>query len=67
MGGVWVGVTIYGMGLYAAWCFATAYLIVLAICFFYRFRAGKWKSMRVIEPEVHPGIETMREPNVQTI
>lgn len=57
---VWVGVTMFGMGLYAAWCCATAYLIILAVCFYLRFRGGKWKSMRVIELEVHPGIETMR-------
>ena len=55
------------MGLYTAWCFATAYLIILAICFYYRFKGGKWKSMRVIEPDVHPGLETMREPDAQTI
>tara|TARA_Y100000588_G_scaffold356316_2_gene412528 strand:+ start:5029 stop:6462 length:1434 start_codon:yes stop_codon:yes gene_type:complete len=64
---VWVGVTVFGMGLYTAWCFATAYLIILAICFYYRFKGGKWKSMRVIEPDVHPGLETMREPDAQTI
>jgi MATE family multidrug resistance protein len=32
-----------------AWVFATAYIIVMAICFYFRFRSGKWKSMRVIE------------------
>ena len=64
---IWVGIAVYGMGLYAAWCFASAYLIILAVCFYVRFRGGKWKSMRVIEPDVHPGVETMRESDVQTI
>jgi MATE family multidrug resistance protein len=34
-----------------AWWFATAYIIAMAACFAWRFRAGKWKAMRVIEPE----------------
>jgi multidrug resistance protein, MATE family len=32
-----------------AWGFATAYILVMAVCFTLRFRTGKWKSMRVIE------------------
>jgi MATE family multidrug resistance protein len=39
-----------GGSVYAAWVFATAYIIAMAICFYWRFRTGKWKSMRVIEP-----------------
>jgi multidrug resistance protein, MATE family len=38
-----------GGSIYAAWVFATAYLIAMAICFNLRFRTGKWKTMRVIE------------------
>lgn len=40
-----------GMGepIYWAWGFATTHIIVMSICFFLRFRHGKWKSMRVIE------------------
>jgi multidrug resistance protein, MATE family len=38
-----------GGSIYAAWWFATAYIIAMAICFYLRFRTGKWKSMRVIE------------------
>jgi multidrug resistance protein, MATE family len=38
-----------GGSIYAAWLFATAYIIAMAVCFFLRFRTGKWKSMRVIE------------------
>lgn len=42
-----------GMGdpIYWAWGFATAHIIIMSICFCLRFRAGKWKTMRVIEPE----------------
>jgi MATE family multidrug resistance protein len=39
----------YGWGLYWAWTFASAYIIALGVTFLLRFRAGKWKSMRVIE------------------
>jgi MATE family multidrug resistance protein len=34
-----------------AWWFATAHICVMAACFYGRFRAGKWKALRVIEPE----------------
>jgi MATE family multidrug resistance protein len=40
-----------GMGepIYWAWAFATTHIIVMAFCFWLRFRHGKWKTMRVIE------------------
>jgi MATE family multidrug resistance protein len=39
-----------GRAVYWAWSFATAHIIGMGICFWLRFRHGKWKSMRVIEP-----------------
>lgn len=33
-----------------AWWFATAHIFAMGTCFFLRFRTGRWKSMRVIEP-----------------
>jgi MATE family multidrug resistance protein len=41
-----------GMGdpVYWAWSFATLHIIVMSVCFWRRFRHGKWKAMRVIEP-----------------
>jgi multidrug resistance protein, MATE family len=38
-----------GGSIYAAWIFATAHIVAMAVCFFLRFRTGKWKKMRVIE------------------
>ncbi len=38
-----------GGNIYWAWCFATAYILAMAVCFSLRFRSGKWKRMRVIE------------------
>jgi MATE family multidrug resistance protein len=39
-----------GWGLFWAWGFASVYVCVLGLGFLWRFRAGKWKAMRVIEP-----------------
>jgi MATE family multidrug resistance protein len=39
-----------GGSLYWAWLFATAHIFCMATCFWFRFRSGKWKTMRVIEP-----------------
>jgi MATE family multidrug resistance protein len=44
----WV-VTGRGRGLYAAWTFASLYVILLALTFLFRFLQGRWRSMRVIE------------------
>jgi MATE family multidrug resistance protein len=38
-----------GGSVFAAWWFATAYIVAMAVCFGLRFRTGKWKTMRVIE------------------
>ena len=39
-----------GGSVYWAWWFATAHIFAMATCFYFRFRTGKWKTMRVIEP-----------------
>ncbi|MBY0527102.1 MAG: MATE family efflux transporter [Gemmataceae bacterium] len=39
----------YGWGLDWAWTCVSAYVIVLALVLLWRFRAGQWRSMRVIE------------------
>jgi MATE family multidrug resistance protein len=44
----------FGWGLLWAWSFASAYIIAEGITFLYRFRVGKWKSMRVIEKAKPP-------------
>jgi len=46
---VYLAVDVFKAGLYTAWFFATAYIIVLGGTFFLRFRQGHWKTMRVIE------------------
>jgi MATE family, multidrug efflux pump len=42
----------YQWGLYWAWGFASVYICLQASCFLVRFRGGRWKTMRVIEPLV---------------
>jgi MATE family multidrug resistance protein len=39
-----------GGSLYWCWVFATLHIIGMSVCFWFRFRGGKWKSVRVIEP-----------------
>lgn len=41
-----------GGSVYWAWWFATAHIFAMAACFYLRFRTGKWKTMRVIEPQL---------------
>ena len=46
-------VTVYAGGsVYWCWIFATLHILGMSVCFWFRFRSGKWKSMRVIEPGI---------------
>lgn len=54
-----------GWGLFVAWGAVTAYVCILALVFLLRFRAGKWKTMRVIEAPV-PTVPA-RIPEVPTV
>ncbi len=47
----YLAVAVFDWGIYATWFFISAYIAVMAIAFYFRFRSGKWKSMRVIEQE----------------
>jgi MATE family multidrug resistance protein len=40
-----------GFDLTWAWVFASGYIIALSLTFWLRFRQGKWRDMRVIEPQ----------------
>ena len=55
-----------GASIYWPWGFATAYILAMAICFYLRFRSGRWKTMRVIESapieaKVRKSLETDHE------
>ena len=48
-----------------AWGFASLYIVIIAGCFWLRFRTGRWKAMRVIEPTVvdaDPDADAAPEP-----
>jgi MATE family multidrug resistance protein len=60
-----VGARYAGWGLYAAWTFATGYLIVLSLVFAGRFRQGKWRTMRVIESAPLAGVPLEEIPGGQ--
>jgi MATE family multidrug resistance protein len=49
LGPTWLAVE-SGAGLFAAWMAPTAYVLVLGVLMLRRFRAGRWKGLRVIEP-----------------
>jgi MATE family multidrug resistance protein len=42
-----------GAGVYVAWMTATAYVVLLGLLMLVRFRAGGWKSLRIVEPHPH--------------
>ena len=46
----------FGWGLLWAWAFVSAYVMLLAVAFFLRFRQGAWRTMRVIEPNLAHGV-----------
>jgi MATE family multidrug resistance protein len=46
----WVGCVVLGAGAYFAWTAASLYVLLLGLLMRRRFRAGHWRSMRVIEP-----------------
>ncbi|MCK9275513.1 MAG: MATE family efflux transporter [Syntrophales bacterium] len=53
----YLAISVFSAGIYIAWTFATAYVSLLGLAFYFRFIGGKWKMMRVIEnspPEIPP-------------
>ncbi len=52
----YIACVLRGAGVYAAWWAATAYIALVGVLVLRRFRAGRWRSMRVIEPHL-PDLE----------
>jgi hypothetical protein len=48
--------SVSGRRRHAAWTTASAYIVLLGLLMMRRFRAGRWKSLRVIEPHL-PDLE----------
>lgn len=47
--GCWLGVKVFGLGLYFCWSVLTGWVCVLGLVFLGRFLQGRWRTMRVIE------------------
>jgi len=48
----WLSIEVWKLGVYGCWALITAWVWIAAVAFFLRFRQGKWRAMRVIEPHV---------------
>ena len=46
---IYIGLTYFGRGLYYSWGCSTAFILSLCLLSIWRYRQGKWKTMRVIE------------------
>ena len=47
----YIGCIMFGAGILTAWTFASAYVFCVGTLLLLRFRAGRWKSLRVIETQ----------------
>lgn len=45
----YIALEVIGMNIYTGWVFISAFVVVLGLAFYFRFKGGKWKSMKVIE------------------
>jgi MATE family multidrug resistance protein len=45
----YVAIEVLGAGILATWAIGTAYVSILGIAMYFRYKAGTWKRMRVIE------------------
>lgn len=58
---IYLALVIFQAGLYAAWSMAAIYICMLALVFHWRYRQGRWKTMRVIElPTPGVGLAALR-------
>lgn len=48
----YIGIKYFNMGITYTWIVLTCTGIAAWICYYSRYRSGKWKSMQIIEPEV---------------
>ena len=48
----WLGIHYFGQGLFWCWTLITLWVCSAGLIYLARFLQGKWRTMRVIEPEV---------------
>ena len=56
----YLSVEVWHLGVYGCWMLITLWVWIAALTFYLRFRGGKWRSMRVIEPE-NPDLARVNE------
>lgn len=54
----WLGVSRFGLGLLWCWFVLTAWICTLGLIYLARFLQGRWRDMRVIEPDLLGDVET---------
>ena len=47
----WLGVVLFGLGVYWCWTVMTVYISLLGVIFLIRFMRGAWMKMGLVEPE----------------
>jgi len=52
-----IALAYFDSGLYLLWSFCCAYICIAGVAFYFRFRTGRWMSMRVIESPALPESE----------
>jgi MATE family multidrug resistance protein len=53
-----------GYGIYTAWVILSVWVMTISVAFWWRFKVGKWRSMRVIEHAPSPGAAVVEGPVV---
>jgi multidrug resistance protein, MATE family len=48
----WAGITYFDLGLLWCWIVLTAWVVALGLVYLARFLQGRWRTMRVIEPDL---------------
>ena len=47
----WLGIVTFGWGIVWCWIVITAWICLMGVIYLVRFLGGRWRSMRVIEPD----------------
>lgn len=55
-GATWLALRVFGAGLHGCWLLITAWIWLLGTIYLARFLQGRWRLMRVIEPELRVGV-----------
>lgn len=63
----YIGLRWAGFGLWACWTTITLWISTLGVAYWLRFLGGRWKTMRVIEPEIEDvdGSRKLAEPELE--